>query len=68
MFVGFIEFFNHFFSENFLAFLASKHEFCGSLKFMILGKLVTFDAVEPFFAARSSDGYLSVHNMFAHVD
>ena len=67
MLISLIELFVEFFSEYFSTFFTGQNHFVLSLELMVLRFFVALWAVEPLFAARSSDGNLSVHNVFAHI-
>ena len=65
--VSLIELFAHLLSKDSLALFAAQDHFMGELKLMVLSFSVALRAVEPFLAARGSDGDLGVHNVFAHI-
>ena len=62
--VGFVVF-GHVFTECLRAFLAQEHHFCGLAQPVVLIFSVTFCAVVPLLAARCTNGYLCVQDMFA---
>jgi hypothetical protein len=63
----FITFFvhSHIFPESLFAFLAYEGHFRRFSKWMGFGFSVTFSAIKPLLAARSTDGNLGVQDMFA---
>ena len=66
MLISFLVLFN-LLSEYLSAFFTGENQVGGWFKFMVLGLQVAFWAVEPFFAAWSSDSNLSVEEVFAHI-
>lgn len=59
---------HHVFPERFLAFLAHEGHLVRLPQPMVLAFSMTFGAIEPLLATWSSNGNLSVQNMFAGVE
>ena len=67
VFVSFLELFD-LLSKHLFALLTGKNHFGGSFQLVILSFFVALRAVEPLSAARSTDGTLSVEDVFAHLN